>query len=68
MDNWLTIAIIAVAFIIIIGNFSTFQKNAKQKLRKTSLNDLKETLPRSHKSNHQMSTVAKNAPKSSDSK
>ena len=57
MDNWLTILIIAIAFIIIIGNFSTFQKNSKQGLRKKGLNDLKETIPRTNKSKHQLPTV-----------
>ncbi len=59
MDNWLAILIIGIAVVIIIGNFSTFQKNTHQKLRKTNLNDMKETLPRSHKTDHKMPTVDK---------
>ncbi len=59
MDNWLAILIIGIAFVVIVGNFSTFQKNTHQKLRKTNLNDLKETLPRSHKTDHKMPTIDK---------
>lgn len=59
MNDWLTIAIITVVLVIIIGNLSTFQKNSKQPLRKKGLNDLKETLPRSHKKDHKMPTVNK---------
>ena len=43
MDNWLVTAIIIAALALIIGNFSTFQRNAKTPLRKKSLNDLQET-------------------------
>jgi len=57
LNNWLSISIIIIAFVLIIGNFSTFQKNSKQKLRKKGLNDLKETLPRSNKQNHTMNTM-----------
>ncbi|MBL4910207.1 MAG: hypothetical protein JKX78_09395 [Alteromonadaceae bacterium] len=57
MYNWIAIAIIVIAFVSIIGNFSTFQKNSKQKLRPKGLNDLKETLPRTHKSEHKMPTM-----------
>lgn len=60
MNNWLTILIIAIALVIVIGNFSTFKKSSKQKMRKRGLNDLQETLPRSHKKGHQMPTVDKN--------
>jgi len=56
MNNWLAIAIIIIAFVLIIGNFSTFQKNSKQRLRKKGLNDLKETLPRTNKQKHTMNT------------
>jgi len=59
MDNWQAITIIIIAVVIIIGNFSTFQKNTHQKMRKTNLNDLKETLPRSQKTNHKMPTISK---------
>ena len=58
MDNWIPITLIFVAFMIIIGNLSTFQKNAKQKLRKKGLNDLTETLPRSHKTPHKMQNIS----------
>ncbi len=57
MDNALVIIIIIAACALIIGNFSTFNRNAKQRLRKTSLNDLKETLPRTHKSAHKLPSV-----------
>ncbi|NQY64145.1 MAG: hypothetical protein HRT38_10505 [Alteromonadaceae bacterium] len=59
MDNWIPITLITVAIAIIIGNLSTVQKNSKQKLRKKGLNDLTETLPRTHKKDHKMPTVAK---------
>lgn len=62
MDNWLVIIIIIAALALIIGNFSTFQKNAKTPLRKRSLNDLQETLPRSHKSAHKMPIIVSNEP------
>ncbi|MCJ8321883.1 MAG: hypothetical protein MJK12_19770 [Colwellia sp.] len=57
MSDWLIIGIIVVVFMVIIGNLSTLQKNAKTPLRKKSLNDLKETLPRSHKTDHKLPTV-----------
>ncbi len=53
MNNWLAITMVVIAAVIIIGNLSTFQKSAKQPLRKKGLNDLKETLPRTHKDNTQ---------------
>ncbi|MBO9491909.1 hypothetical protein J7384_16230 [Endozoicomonas sp. G2_1] len=56
-----TIAIIIVVVIILflIGNFSTVQKSAKNPMRKQGLNDLKETLPRTNKTKHQLPTVDK---------
>ena len=57
MDDWLTIAIIVLVCVIMIGNFSTFQKNSKTPLRKKNLSDLTETLPRSNKTNHKLPTV-----------
>jgi len=62
MDNWLVIAIIIVAFAVVIGNFSMVQKNAKTPLRKKSLNDLQETLPRSNKEAHKMPTIVSKDP------
>lgn len=59
MDNWIAYVIIGIAVVIIIGNFSTFQKNTHQKMRKTNLKDLKETLPRSKKPEHKMPTIKK---------
>jgi len=59
MDNWLAILIIGIALVIIIGNFSTFQKNTHQRMRKTNLNDMKETLPRTHTTSHKLPTVDK---------
>lgn len=59
MDNWLVIGIIAIVFISIIGNFSTVHKNAKTPLRKKSLNDLQETLPRTHKTAHKLAPMTK---------
>jgi len=60
MDNWIPTLIITIAVVIIIGNFSTFQKNTNQRMRKKNLNDLKETLPRSQKTEHKMDTIDKN--------
>ncbi len=60
MDNWIAYLIIGLAAVIIIGNFSTFQKSTHHKMRKKNLNDLKETLPRSQRTEHKMSTVSKN--------
>jgi hypothetical protein len=62
MDNWLVIVIIITAFALVLGNFSVVQKNAKTPLRKQSLNDLQETLPRSHKQGHKMPTIVSNDP------
>ncbi|WP_448211492.1 hypothetical protein [Colwellia sp. MEBiC06753] len=50
MDKeWIVILIIVAVFLFVIGNFSNVQKTAKKPLRKQGLNDLKETLPRTHK-------------------
>jgi len=57
MENWIIPLLIIAAIAIIIGNLSTLQKNAKTPIRKKSLNDLKETLPRNHKTDHKMPTV-----------
>lgn len=63
MDNWLAIFMVVITVVIIIGNLSTFQKSSKQKMRKDSLNDRKETLPRTNKSAHKMPPIEKNTPK-----
>lgn len=60
MDNWIPYIIIGIAVVLIIGNFSTFQKSTHHKMRRTNLNDLKETLPRSQKTDHKMPTINKN--------
>lgn len=57
MGEWLIPIVIIGVVLFYIGNLSTLQKNAKTPLRKKGLNDLKETLPRSHKTEHKMSTV-----------
>ncbi len=57
IDDWIVPALLVIVAVILIGNFSTFQKNAKTPLRKRSLNDLKETLPRNKKTKHQIPTV-----------
>jgi hypothetical protein len=57
MDNWIAYVMITIAIVIIVGNFSTFQKNTNQRMRKKNLNDLEETLPRSHQTDHKMSTI-----------
>jgi hypothetical protein len=63
MDNWLAIFMIVITVVIIIGNLSTFQKSSKQRMRKKSLNDREETLPRTNKSAHKMEHIEKNTPK-----
>ncbi|MBA6234140.1 MULTISPECIES: hypothetical protein [unclassified Colwellia] len=62
MDNWLVIVIIIAAFALVLGNFSVVQKNAQTPLRKQGLNDLQETLPRSHKQTHKMPTITAKDP------
>ncbi len=59
MSDWIAPTIIIIALVIIIGNFSTFQKSAKTPLRKKGLNDLKETLPRTNKSKEKLDTFGK---------
>ncbi|GAA5140338.1 hypothetical protein [Thalassotalea piscium] len=56
MDNWLAWVVIVISAVIFIGNLSTFQKSTKFPMRKKGLNDLKETLPRSHKTDHKLPT------------
>ncbi|MBA6225333.1 MULTISPECIES: hypothetical protein [unclassified Colwellia] len=58
-EDWVAPTIVIIAFVILIGNLSTFQKSAKTPLRKKGLNDLKETVPRTQKSPHKMATVSK---------
>jgi hypothetical protein len=62
MDNWIIIVIFIAAIALVIGNFSLVQKNAKTPLRKKSLNDLQETLPRSNKAAHKMPVIVSNEP------
>ncbi|SET32478.1 hypothetical protein [Thalassotalea agarivorans] len=49
MGKEIGIIIAIVVFLMIIGALSTVHKSASQPLRKKSLNDLKETLPRNSK-------------------
>lgn len=56
MESWVAPTIIIIALVLIIGNFSTFQKSSKTPLRKKGLNDLKETLPRTNKTTHTLNT------------
>ena len=58
-SSWLPIIIIIGVVLFMIGNFSTVQKNAKTPLRKKSLNDLKETLPRTNKGKEEKKTFSK---------
>lgn len=59
MDNWIAYIIIGIAVVVIIGNFSTFQKSTHHRMRKKNLNDLEETLPRSQRTDHKMPTIEK---------
>ena len=63
MDNWIAILLVVIAIIIIVGNLSTFHKSSHQKMRKKSLNDLEETLPRTNKTEHKMSPINSNKSK-----
>lgn len=58
-ESWVAPTIVIIALVILIGNLSTFQKSAKTPLRKKGLNDLKETLPRTQKSAHKMTSFSK---------
>ncbi|QOL25175.1 hypothetical protein LP316_12830 [Thalassotalea sp. LPB0316] len=58
-DYTIALIIIVVVILFLIGNFSTVQKTAKKPLRKKSLNELEETLPRSQKKKHVMPPVHK---------
>jgi len=57
MSDWLIIGVIVLVLMVIIGNLSILQKNAKTPLRKKSLNELKETIPRSNKTEHKLPTI-----------
>ena len=59
MDNWIIIVVFVVFALVIIGNFSTVRRNAKTPMRKKSLNDLEETLPRTNKKAQKMDTFSK---------
>ncbi len=59
MSEWIAPIIIIIALVLVIGNFSTFSKNAKTPLRKKSLNDLQETLPRTSKTKKNKETFGK---------
>ncbi|TKB44359.1 DUF2897 family protein [Thalassotalea mangrovi] len=45
MNTWLIVLIIVLGLAIIIGNLSMLQKSARP-IRRKSLNELEETLPR----------------------
>tara|TARA_B110001452_G_C14966242_1_gene337857 strand:+ start:247 stop:462 length:216 start_codon:yes stop_codon:yes gene_type:complete len=64
----LTLVIIVVVIIFMIGNFSTVHKTANKPLRKKGLNDLKETLPRSNKTESTLSTFSSKPTGSGSSK
>jgi hypothetical protein len=59
MDDWIAYIMIGIAFVIIVGNLSTFQKSTHHRMRKKNLNDLEETLPRSQRTDHKMKTIDK---------
>lgn len=58
-DSWIVILIVVTVFLFIVGNFSTVHKTAKKPMRKKSLNDLEETLPRTNKGNDQLPSFSK---------
>lgn len=51
MESWIPIVIVIVIVFFIVGGLSTVHKTSHMPLRKQGLNDLKETLPRTHKNN-----------------
>jgi hypothetical protein len=57
-ESWIAPTIVVIALILIIGSLSTFQKSSKMPLRKKGLNDLKETLPRTNKSETETTTFS----------
>ena len=57
MDNWFPILLVVISIVLIVGNLSTFQKSTHHKMRKKNLNDLEETLPRTNKTEHKMSST-----------
>lgn len=59
MDNWIIVVVFVVFALVIIGNFSTVRRNAKTPMRKKSLNELEETLPRTNKKEQKMDTFSK---------
>lgn len=59
MNEWIPLAVVIIVVLYVIGNYSTVQKNAKMKLRKKGLNELKETLPRTHKKSPEKTTFGK---------
>ena len=61
MESWVAIALVVGIILFLVGSLSTFSRSAKQPLRKKSLNELEETLPRSNKEPHKMPSV-KNKP------
>lgn len=62
MENWIPIVIVIVIVLFIIGGLSTVHKTSSMPLRKRSLNDLKETLPRTNKDTKNNQSYAKTAP------
>jgi hypothetical protein len=60
MDSWIVPLLVIAAIALVVGNLSTVQKNAKTPIRKKGLNDLKETLPRSNKTEHKLPTAPSN--------
>ena len=59
MENWLAILIVIIIVFVVIGDLSILKKSSSQKMREKSLNDRKETLPRSNRSAHKMQSIDK---------
>lgn len=57
LEKWQIILCVILVVLFLVGGLSTVQKDAKKPLRKKSLNDLKETLPRSNKTTSSVDTI-----------
>jgi len=63
----ITLIIIVVIVLFLVGNLSTVHKTSNKPLRKKGLNDLKETLPRSNKTESALDTFETKTPNATKS-
>jgi hypothetical protein len=62
MSNGVILLIIFIAFAVVISHLNGLRKNAKQKMRPKSLNELQETLPRTAKNAQKQDNVGNKKP------